>query len=42
MGVTVRRAAREDGPTIAEIWHLEWRDGHLWWSFRWLSSATTP
>src|ERR687897_2656790 len=27
--VTLRRALPEDAPTIAEIWHLGWRDGHL-------------
>jgi GNAT superfamily N-acetyltransferase len=25
----LRRAAPEDAPTIAEIWRLGWRDGHL-------------
>ncbi|MGH2789217.1 MAG: GNAT family N-acetyltransferase [Actinomycetota bacterium] len=28
-GVTLRPAVPEDAPTIAEIWHLGWRDGHL-------------
>ena len=27
--VTLRGALPEDAPTIAEIWHLGWRDGHL-------------
>src|ERR671920_1450736 len=27
--MTLRRALPEDAPTIAEIWHLGWRDGHL-------------
>jgi nucleotide-binding universal stress UspA family protein len=27
--VTLRRALPVDAPTIAEIWHLGWRDGHL-------------
>jgi GNAT superfamily N-acetyltransferase len=27
--VTLRRALPEDAPTIAEIWHRGWRDGHL-------------
>ena len=27
--VTLRRALPQDAPTIAEIWHLGWRDGHL-------------
>ncbi len=27
--VTLRAALPEDAPTIAEIWHLGWRDGHL-------------
>jgi ribosomal protein S18 acetylase RimI-like enzyme len=27
--VTLRRALPEDAPTIAEIWYLGWRDGHL-------------
>jgi ribosomal protein S18 acetylase RimI-like enzyme len=27
--VTLRPALLEDVPTIAEIWHLGWRDGHL-------------
>src|SRR5215216_157862 len=27
--VTLRRALPEDAPTIAEIWHLGWRNGHL-------------
>jgi hypothetical protein len=27
--VTLRSALPEDAPTIAEIWHLGWRDGHL-------------
>jgi GNAT superfamily N-acetyltransferase len=27
--VTLRRALPEDAPTIDEIWHLGWRDGHL-------------
>jgi GNAT superfamily N-acetyltransferase len=27
--VTLRAALLEDTPTIAEIWHLGWRDGHL-------------
>jgi ribosomal protein S18 acetylase RimI-like enzyme len=27
--VTLRAALPEDMPTIAEIWHLGWRDGHL-------------
>jgi GNAT superfamily N-acetyltransferase len=26
--VTLRAALPEDAPTIAEIWHLGWRDGH--------------
>ncbi|HEX8859964.1 MAG TPA: GNAT family N-acetyltransferase [Actinomycetes bacterium] len=28
-GVTLRQATADDAPTIAEIWHLGWRDGHL-------------
>jgi GNAT superfamily N-acetyltransferase len=27
--VALRGALPEDAPTIAEIWHLGWRDGHL-------------
>src|SRR5919199_2017870 len=27
--ITLREALPEDAPTIAEIWHLGWRDGHL-------------
>jgi ribosomal protein S18 acetylase RimI-like enzyme len=27
--VTLRAALPEDAPTIAEIWHRGWRDGHL-------------
>jgi ribosomal protein S18 acetylase RimI-like enzyme len=27
--VKLRGALPEDAPTIAEIWHLGWRDGHL-------------
>ena len=27
--VTLRRALPQDAPTIAELWHLGWRDGHL-------------
>jgi ribosomal protein S18 acetylase RimI-like enzyme len=27
--MTLRKALPEDVPTIAEIWHLGWRDGHL-------------
>src|SRR5215210_4914446 len=27
--MTLRAALPEDTPTIAEIWHLGWRDGHL-------------
>ena len=27
--VTLRAALPEDAPTVAEIWHLGWRDGHL-------------
>ena len=27
--VTLRGALPEDAPTIAELWHLGWRDGHL-------------
>ena len=27
--VTLRRALPEDAPTVAVIWHLGWRDGHL-------------
>src|SRR5215218_9023410 len=27
--MTLRGALPEDVPTIAEIWHLGWRDGHL-------------
>jgi ribosomal protein S18 acetylase RimI-like enzyme len=27
--MTLRAALPEDVPTIAEIWHLGWRDGHL-------------
>jgi GNAT superfamily N-acetyltransferase len=27
--VTLRQARPEDAPTIAEIWHLGWRDCHL-------------
>jgi hypothetical protein len=27
--MTLRGALPEDAPTIAEIWHLGWRDGHI-------------
>jgi ribosomal protein S18 acetylase RimI-like enzyme len=27
--VTLRGGLPEDAPTIAELWHLGWRDGHL-------------
>jgi ribosomal protein S18 acetylase RimI-like enzyme len=37
--VTLRAALPEDAPTIAEIWHLGWRDGHLGFVYQQLIEA---